>query len=215
MLGKIAHQLKDHAPFTAVGALSGILLMVAVVVFDLPKNVSEILFHILHPMHVAFSALVTTAMYRLHGKGGIWLTVVIGYLGSIGVATLSDAVIPYLGAVLLDVDMHFHVPFLEMEPMPVFAIPSAVLINSLAVLGMLIAFIWPVTKLPHFGHVLTSTWASMFAFTAFGTADWLPLLPAVFAFLFLAVWLPCCVSDIVFPLLWIRSGSAKSGHRHD
>jgi len=25
-----------------------------------------------------------------------------------------------------------------------------------------------------------------------------------FGFLFLAVWLPCCVSDIVFPLLFVR-----------
>jgi hypothetical protein len=24
------------------------------------------------------------------------------------------------------------------------------------------------------------------------------------AFLFLAVWVPCCTSDIVFPLLWIK-----------
>jgi hypothetical protein len=27
-----------------------------------------------------------------------------------------------------------------------------------------------------------------------------------FGFLFLAVWLPCCISDIVFPLLFVKSG---------
>jgi len=27
---------------------------------------------------------------------------------------------------------------------------------------------------------------------------------AVLVFLFLAVWIPCCVSDIIFPLLFIR-----------
>ena len=42
-----------------------------------------------------------------------------------------------------------------------------------------------------------------FSFTAFGVADWLPLLPFIFLFLFLSVWLPCCISDIVYPLLWI------------
>jgi hypothetical protein len=32
----------------------------------------------------------------------------------------------------------------------------------------------------------------------------MPMLPYIFVFLFLAVWLPCCVSDIVYPLLWVR-----------
>ena len=36
----------------------------------------------------------------------------------------------------------------------------------------------------------------------FGAIDWLPRLPLLFVFLFLAVWIPCCFSDIVFPLLW-------------
>ena len=39
--------------------------------------------------------------------------------------------------------------------------------------------------------------------TAFGVAYWLPLLPVIFLFLFLAVLIPCCLSDIVFPLLFI------------
>jgi hypothetical protein len=53
------------------------------------------------------------------------------------------------------------------------------------------------------GHVLLSTWASLFSFTAFGQADWTSVLLPVFFLLFLAVWLPCCVSDIVYPLLWV------------
>jgi hypothetical protein len=27
---------------------------------------------------------------------------------------------------------------------------------------------------------------------------------AIFLFLFLAVWIPCCLSDIVFPLLFVK-----------
>ncbi|MEE9583677.1 MAG: hypothetical protein V3W01_03340, partial [Dehalococcoidales bacterium] len=65
-------------------------------------------------------------------------------------------------------------------------------------------YLRPATKFPHFGHVLLSTWASLFYFTAFGVAEWIPLLPFIFLFLFFAVWLPCCVSDIVFPLLFTR-----------
>ena len=29
---------------------------------------------------------------------------------------------------------------------------------------------------------------------------------AIFVFLFLAVWVPCCVSDIIFPLLFVNGG---------
>jgi hypothetical protein len=47
-----------------------------------------------------------------------------------------------------------------------------------------------------------STRASLFYLTAFGATDWLPLLPLVFVVLFFAVWVPCCTSDIVFPLLF-------------
>jgi len=90
--------------------------------------------------------------------------------------------------------MEFHLPFIE----------KWWLVNPLALVGIAIGYLRPTTKIPHFGHVLLSTWASLFYFTAFGVAYWLPLLPAVFLFLFLAVWIPCCLSDIVFPLLFIR-----------
>ncbi|MDI6884377.1 MAG: hypothetical protein QMD00_04550, partial [Hadesarchaea archaeon] len=53
-------------------------------------------------------------------------------------------------------------------------------------------------------HVLISTLASLFYLMAFGVVDWLPLFPFVFAVLFIAVWIPCCASDIVFPLLFTR-----------
>jgi hypothetical protein len=52
----------------------------------------------------------------------------------------------------------------------------------------------------------------MFYFVAFGVAEWLPLLPVIFVFLFFAVWLPCCVSDIVFPLLF--TGNKELSHHH-
>ena len=79
-----------------------------------------------------------------------------------------------------------------------------------AFIGIAIALWKPTTKFPHMGHVLLSTWASLFSFTAFGVADWLPLIPFIFIFLFLAVWLPCCVSDIIYPLLWVRGDQTET-----
>lgn len=39
-------------------------------------------------------------------------------------------------------------------------------------------------------------------FTVVGTATGI----VIAAFLFVAVWMPCCTSDIVFPLLFTRAG---------
>jgi hypothetical protein len=95
-------------------------------------------------------------------------------------------------------------PFIETEIMPVIGIKKWQVVNSAALIGIITGYFRPTTKIPHTGHVLLSTWASLFYFTAFGIAQWAPLLPVVFLFLFLAVWIPCCLSDIVYPLLFIR-----------
>jgi hypothetical protein len=196
MVKRIAHELKEHAPFTALGALTGIIITVIIVLGNVPSHVSNTIFYTLHPLHVLLSAFVTTAMYMRYKKGKIWVAILIGWTGSIGVATISDAIIPYLGGSLLNAQMEFHVPFIEEW-----------WINLLALAGIAIGYWRQTTKIPHFGHVLVSTWASLFYIMAFGQADWIPLLPFIFLFLFLAVWLPCCTSDIIYPLLFVRKES--------
>jgi hypothetical protein len=204
MLRQIARELREHIPFTTIGAATGIILMVIIVFAHVPFPISQAAFYTLHPLHVVLSALVTTALYAKYSKGKLWAAILIGYAGSIGIATLSDAIIPYLGGALLNIEIGFHVPFIETEEMPFFGVAKWVVINSAAVIGIALGYWKRITKFPHSGHVLISTWASLFYFTAFGVASWLPLLPLIFIFLFFAVWLPCCLSDIIFPLLFVK-----------
>ncbi len=204
MLRHVAHELIEHAPFTAIGAVIGIIVMLIIHFSNAPREISHAVFYTLHPLHIVLSALTTTAMYRLNKKGKLWWTILIGYTGSIGIATLSDIIIPYLGGETLNIPMEFHLPFIETGTMPYIGVQKWVIVNAAAIIGIAIAYWKPTTRFPHMGHVLLSTWASLFSFTAFGIANWIPLLPFIFLFLFLAVWLPCCVSDIVYPLLWIR-----------
>lgn len=194
MLKRIAYELTRHAPFTALGAVTGVIIMTIIVFGNVPPKISYTTFYTLHPLHVILSALATTAMYQRYSHGKIWAVILVGYFGSIGIATLSDALIPYLGGALLGIKIEFHVPFIE----------KWWLINPAALIGITIGYWRPTTKIPHSGHVLLSTWASLFYFTTFGVAHWIPLLPFIFLFLFLAVWVPCCLSDIVFPLLFVR-----------
>jgi hypothetical protein len=212
LLRNIGRELLHHAPFTALGAVAGIIVMVIIHFANAPGEISKALFYTLHPLHVVLSALVTASMYRMHNnKSKLWATILIGYTGSIGIATLSDIVIPYLGGDILDIPMEFHLPFIETAKMPYIGIQKWIIVNAAAVIGIAIAIWKPTTRFPHMGHVLLSTWASLFSFISFGVADWIPLIPFIFLFLFLSVWLPCCVSDIVFPLLWVKGEHA---HEH-
>jgi len=205
MFSEIYKELKHHIPFTIIGALIGIVIML--IFQNMPHDTAHDVFYVLHPLHVVFSALVTASMYKLHqckridGKclrGGcnFWTLVLIGYAGAIGIATLSDSVIPYLGETLLNMpNRGAHIGFIE----------QWWLVNPLALLGITIAYFRPSTKIPHLGHVLVSTWASLFhVIMAIGQGvDWIQCV-VIFIFLFLAVWIPCCISDIVFPLLFVK-----------
>jgi len=200
MSGEILKELKHHAPFTFFGAITGIVIML--VFQKLPHNVSFNIFYVLHPSHVLLSALVTASMYKLHktkqlkGKCSLPMLLIIGYFGAIGIATISDSLIPYLGESILDMpNRGIHLGFIE----------KWWLVNPLALIGIAIAYFKPTTKFTHYGHVLLSTWATLFhIIMAMGESLHWALYFIVFLFLFVAVWLPCCVSDIIFPLLFIR-----------
>jgi len=206
MFAQITKELRTHAPFTIFGAVTGIAIIA--LFKSVPFGVSHSIFYVLHPMHVVLSALVTASMYKLHscktingncikGKCNLWPLLIIGYIGSIGIATLSDCIIPFLGEVMLGMpNRELHIGFIE----------KWWLVNPLAIIGVLIACFRPSTKFPHAGHVLLSTWASLFhVIMAIGDKQ-LPwyVYVAVFLFLFIAVWIPCCLSDIVFPLAFVK-----------
>jgi len=205
MIRQTLIELKRHAPFTTFGAITGIAILLIIIFsnrFFQVSKVSSSIFYILHPTHIILSAIVTTAIYKLHRpKCNFLLGILIGYLGSIGIATLSDSIIPYLGELLLNLPHKgMHIGFIE-KPW---------LTNPAALLGIAIAFLRPMTKFPHSGHVLISTWASLFhIIMAIGQTINLMTIMAVFVFLFLAVWFPCCLSDIIFPLLFVPDTSGK------
>ncbi len=207
MVGQILKELKNHAPFTFFGAITGIVIMIFFQ--HIHHSTASDIFYILHPIHVVLSALVTASMYELHRCGGfkrrcnIWILLAIGYMGSVGIATVSDSLIPYLGELMLDMpNRGLHIGFIE----------KWWLVNPLAVLGIAIAYFRPSTQFPHAGHVLLSTWASLFhiIMALGGTLNLLSYI-TVFVFLFIAVLIPCCISDIIFPLLFVGNPKGDCG----
>jgi len=240
----IGKELKNHSPFTLIGALTGILLMLSGRAWF--QGQAETLFSVFHPLHVMLSAMVTAALFEKHRKINNFLVIlVIGIVGAIGIATLSDCILPYFGENILGAaipahsDMHEH----ETEsgildhadeddhadehehdvddehagsahPEWHFGfIEEWYLVFPAAILGVLLAYFKPATHLPHASHVLLSTWASSAHMLMNTHADMsITLLIGMFIVLFLAVWLPCCVSDIIFPLLFVGPNGAHLGH---
>jgi len=203
----IGVELKNHAPFTLFGALTGIVLML--LFRNLEHDTNQTMFYIFHPAHVVLSAMVTASIFQLHTKRRKFIVVLlIGFFGSLGIATLSDSLIPYVGELLLGMHVHVHshedISFAEHAHIGF--IEGWYLVIPAAVAGVLLAYLRPKTKFPHAGHVLLSTWASSFHMLM-AMGGQLSVWKAVgsFGFLFLAVWLPCCVSDIVFPLLFVKA----------
>ncbi len=204
-MGHIATELKAHAPFTFFGAFTGIALML--VFKNISESTSYRLFYVFHPGHVILSAIVTASMFELHNKKASFLPVLlVGFFGSIGIATVSDSLIPYAGEVLLDMHIHAHEGEGFAHSAHIGFIEGWHIVIPAAILGVLIAYLRPKTKFPHAGHVLLSTWASSFHILMAAKGN-IPFTTALvmLIFLFIAVWLPCCISDIVFPLLFVKA----------
>jgi len=253
-------ELKYHAPFTLLGAVIGIVCMI--LLKDLPKPATTGLFNIFHPAHVLLSALTTASLFRMRRTRTPLLTLlVVGYLGSIGVATLSDCIVPFWGESMLGVSIPAHAHAHEEDASDQHSLESEALalqdehndeadhehdheaevaasdalcdhpshkpelhlafieewyiINPLALAGIFLAWFIPHerlhTRLPHALHVLISTWASSFHILSNMYADFtLTLAVGCFVVLFVAVWLPCCISDIVFPILCVGEGQVPS-----
>lgn len=196
-------------------------------------------FYVFHPGHVLLSAIVTTSIFQHYARKQKLITIfLIGFLGSIGIGTLSDSLIPYIGELSLGMHIethtHGHAGHEEhaehseheengehsghtnfAEEAHIGFIEGWYIVIPAAIAGVLIGYFRPKTKFPHAGHVLLSTWASSFhMLMAMGGQFTALKLIGSFGFLFLAVWLPCCISDIVFPLLFIKSPGEILHHHH-
>ena len=205
MKSLILKEFRHHGPFTLLGALGSVVVILLIRLWApgfLSTDRAADLFEFTHPLHVVLSAMVTAAIFRnykaksKHSPAGMIAVIAIGYVGSIGIATFSDCLIPYWAELLLGMEhAHVHIGVLEMP----------LIINFAALFGIGCAYWKPKTYFPHAGHVLLSMAASLFHILR-TQAGSIGLLEGVLIalFLFVAVWIPCCLSDIVFPLLFIR-----------
>lgn len=166
------------------------------------------LFHLFHPIHMLFSAAATTAMFWRYERRAI-KAVLIGLTGAIGVCGLSDIVMPHTSLMLLGRGVPWHVCVIENPAMVLSFASVGVLVGLFASSGVRGS-----TFFSHSLHVFSSTMASIFYLIGpFGRLEWIDSIGAVFLFVIVAVMVPCCLSDIVFPLLLARK--AREAHQEE
>lgn len=198
-------ELKHHLPFSILSVCFGLMLMGILNFVNYTANVenlsgaSILLFHVFHPVHLLFSAIATTAMFWQHERNFI-KAVIVGFSGSVLICGASDIFIPYISGILLGVKMHLHICIVE-HPQ---------LILPFVILGIMAGFFAPGTLekqegviFSHSLHVFVSSMASILYLIGYGLTDWVNHIGAILVYTVIAVILPCCTSDIIFPLLFV------------
>lgn len=181
------------------------------------------LFHSLHFMHLLFAGTGVILTYRKYSKSFIG-SVLVGVLVPTVFCTLSDAIIPYWGGKLANLDMEFHWCFLS-HISTVLPFLAAGLLNGWVISlhsenKHMFYSTWS-----HFAHIFISSMASVFYLVSFGFDKWYDHFGFVFLFLIVAVIMPCTLSDLVVPMLCagkrgkksgvIKSGCCNSGSGHE
>ncbi|MDD5700126.1 MAG: hypothetical protein PHH00_02955 [Candidatus Nanoarchaeia archaeon] len=190
MKSNILKELKEHIPFTIAATLVSVAIMSFLLIRENLIQYAISSFEIFHPAHILFSSLVSAAIFYNYKKK-IFLSAISGVLIAVVIGSVSDVIFPYLGGLLFNIPISFHLPALE----------SPALIFGVAILGSTAGIIIRKTKFPHFIHVLLSVFASLLYIFSYSTNFSLITLFFIFVITSISVVVPCCLGDIVFPLL--------------
>ena len=200
---ELFHELKHHVPFTIIATILAIGI-VLILKFLINKTFDQEAFEILHPLHVIASAIVSAGIFYKY-KSKIIPAILVGIISAIIIGSLSDIVFPFLGGAIFGLHPKFHLPIIEMP----------ILILGSALLGGIIGISTKITKLPHLFHVGLSVFASLFYLLAFSqTQSAIGFILAIII-IFLAVIIPCCISDILLPFFFLGKKIRQCNCNHE
>lgn len=236
-LGYVGAELRRHLPFSVFSVAAGILVLAMLTAViqsvggDLGRPRGEAaavqaepahdhdheilatpaggLFHVFHPVHLLFSAVATTAMFWRYERR-LWKAVTTGFVGSVVVCSLSDIFFPYVGGLLLGAEMGFHVCIIDHPGLVLPFVFVGIAMGLLAADAVKAS-----TFVSHSAHVFTSSMASILYLVTYGLSDWMEHAGGVFLVVVVAVMLPCCISDIIFPLLVVTPEGVPRPRPHE
>ncbi len=191
ILQSILKELREHIPFTITATLISIMIMSMLLIKQNLMDYTISFFYIFHPAHIFFSSIVSAAIFYNYKKK-ILSAIISSLIIAIAVGSVSDVIFPYLGSLLFKIPISFHLPVIE----------SPILILSVAFFGAISGIAFRKTKFPHFIHVFISVLASLLYIFAYSANFSLLVIFFIFIITSVSVIIPCCLSDIVMPILF-------------
>lgn len=217
----IATELAHHFPFTIFSAVFSLgILAVLTTILESGADTCTAdhhahdhghggpfgsLFHVFHPIHILLSAVATTAMFRRF-ENSLIKGALVGFIGSLGICGISDIIIPFLGGKILQIPMDFHFCLINhpLTVVPFCLVGIVVGLTSAQTLSGRSSTVYS-----HSAHVIFSTLATLLYLISYGFGAWMENLFQAFFIVILAVLIPCCASDILFPLLMVKEARKR------
>ncbi len=204
----LRRELVSHFPFSVLAVAFSMMVtsVIVNVIQDVKSNL--FLFHLFHYLHIFFATTGTMVSFRKYSNsaiGGIFA----GILIPLFFCTFSDAILPYVGSVLIfNGIIQFHWCFIDhfASILPFFVVG---IINGWVLSSQKNNQKMSTSLNFHFWHIFSSALASLFYLIAYGVFDWDSNLGIVFLFLIGVVLIPCSFSDIILPLCFAKASKRK------
>ncbi len=169
------------------------------------------LFHSFHFLHLIFAttgSLVTFSRFSKNIVKGFIVAVV----SALFFCTLSDVILPYLAGRIFGVSMHFHICLIS-EMHNIIPFLAVGLLNGLIMSRHTTVNKTIYSVASHFGHILTSSLASLFYLVGEGFVQWNVHMGAIFLLLIGAVVIPCTFADVIVPVFFAQMGKISEKHQ--
>ncbi|MBN2267157.1 MAG: hypothetical protein JW725_02330 [Candidatus Babeliaceae bacterium] len=209
-------ELICHVPYAAFSLAVGFIILSLInfwasLSLAAPRSLHTsylVLFHSFHYLHVMI-AVTGSVITFFRFSNRLIVGVLVSIISPTFFCVLSDIMLPTLAGNLLGVPMKMHVCFFT--PHDTLNVISFMLVGFLCGLAILAHGTWlrPIAITSHFLHVLAGACASMFYMVANGLYEWFRVMGPMLFFLFLAVLLPCTMSDLVVPIFCARFNRKK------
>ncbi|MGA9530947.1 MAG: hypothetical protein WBQ73_03615 [Candidatus Babeliales bacterium] len=212
--GSLYSEFLCHFPYAIIAvtcsmALIACMTYIAIINEAMDMHVedaSNIMFHTFHFMHIIFAATGSIITYCRFAPFSIYAIIING-LSAVFFCSLSDVIIPYVGGMLMGMELDLHFCFLE-ELSNVVPFLCVGILNGFIMSKHHSSKQLGFSLYSHFIHILISAFASLFYLTSQGVAHWYHNMGMVFVFLLIAVVVPCTLSDLVVPFFVAKNKSS-------
>ncbi len=196
-------ELNNHFKFTILAVFIAVVLIITAkytfLASDNSSPVSENLFEGFFISHLFFASLTPAALFSKYRKGML-IGLGIAIATSAVTCSLSDVFFPYMGGLLLNYTMEFHLCIID-EP-----VLAWTFIISGAVIGYFLSqSVRKLSRYTHTAHILLSSLAAGLYLVSFG-AGILSVKALLFIpILIISVLVPCVMNDIGVPTLIVSA----------